>query len=133
MTQQDIVTPRGTIKVGPNGKAGLEWNTNFAPKWGKKFKAVQVYVDSEVLRLSEPMVPLRTGMLVMSGILGTVPGEGKVKYIAPYAKAQYYSKRSIGSQTGPLRGPYWFQRMKETFKGVILAGAKKIMKNEAGK
>jgi hypothetical protein len=133
MTQRDIKTPRGKISVGPDGKAKLEWNTNFKPKWWKRFTKVQVYVDNTVLTLCEPRVPLRTGMLVMSGILGTTPGEGKVRYIAPYAKAQYYAKRKIGSPTGPERGPYWFQRMKEAYGQVILAGAKRIMKQEAGK
>ncbi len=123
-----IKTPRGSVVVGPNGKAQLVWNTNVGPKWTRRFNKAQVFVDSEVLRLSEPYIPLLTGMLIKSGILGTEPGSGKVKWIAPYAKAQYYSKRKPGSMTGPLRGPYWFRRMKEVHWKKIVDGAKRLMK-----
>ena len=123
-----IKTPRGSVSIGPNGKAQLVWNTNVGPKWTRRFNKAQVFVDSEVLRLSEPYIPLLTGMLIKSGILGTEPGSGKVKWIAPYAKAQYYSKRKPGSMTGPLRGPYWFRRMKEVHWKKIVDGAKRLMK-----
>jgi hypothetical protein len=123
-----IDTPRGSIIQGPNGKAQLIWNTNFAPKWTRKFSNAQKFVDNEVLRLCEPFIPLRTGMLIMSGILGTQIGSGTVCWIAPYARAQYYSPRKPGSQTGPLRGPFWFNRMKTLFAISIIQGAKQIMR-----
>ena len=128
MTDQ-ITTPRGKITT-KDGKASLEWNTNLGPEWMSKFSEAQKFVDSEVLRLSEPYVPLRTGMLIMSGILGTVVGSGLVQYIAPYAKFQYYSTRKPGRVTGPLRGPYWFERMKQTHAVGILKGARAIMAKE---
>ncbi|HOJ01292.1 MAG TPA: minor capsid protein [Anaerolineaceae bacterium] len=121
-----IKTPRGRIFINKNGKAELVWNTNFQPKWQKRYSEAQKFVDSEVLRLCEPYVPLRTGMLIKSGILGTEIGSGEVKYIAPYARRQYYSRRKPGSQTGPLRGPYWFQRMKEVHGRRIIEGARRI-------
>jgi hypothetical protein len=121
-----IETPRGSISVGPNGKAELVWNTSFQPKWQKRYTNAQKFVDSEVLRLDEPNVPLRTGMLVMSGILGTDVGSGSVSYIAPYARYQYYSPRAVGSETGPQRGPYWFERMKAVYRDQIIAGARAI-------
>jgi hypothetical protein len=65
-------------------------------------------------------------MLIKSGILGTDVGSGVVQWIAPYAKAQYYSHRLPGSMTGPLRGPQWFQRMKEIDGQKIISGARKI-------
>ena len=121
-----INTPRGQVVHTKNGKARLTWNTNFQPKWQKQYSAAQKFVDSEVLRTCEPMIPLLTGMLIKSGILGTDVGSGTVQWIAPYSKRQYYSSRKPGSQTGPLRGPKWFERAKQVHKGEWIAGARKI-------
>ena len=126
MTPPIIKTPRGTISTGPSGKAELVWNTNFQPKWQRQYSAAQKFVDSEVLRLSEPYTPLLTGMLIKSGELGTTIGSGMVQWIAPYAKAQYYSPRKPGSQTGPLRGPYWFERGKAVWGTRVISGARRI-------
>jgi hypothetical protein len=122
-----IETPRGKVVVSPNGKAALIWSPRLAPKWTRRYSRAQMFVDSEVLRLSEPFTPLLTGTLVRTGILGTDIGSGKVSWIAPYAKRQYYFGRSPGvSQTGPLRGRFWFERMKEVHGQTIVAGAQKI-------
>ena len=126
MTKPIIETPRGKVFHMKNGKAKLEWNTNFQPKWQRQYTNAQKFVDSEVLRYCEPFIPLKTSMLIKSGILGTDIGSGTVKWIAPYAKAQYYMVRKNPSQTGPLRGPYWFERMKPLFGRQIVMGAKKI-------
>jgi hypothetical protein len=121
-----IETPRGQVIVTKTGRVRLIWNTNFRPKWTRQYSRAQRFVDSEVLRLSEPLTPLRTGMLVKSGTLGTEIGSGLVEWIAPYAKKQYYSARKAGSETGPDRGPYWFERMKTRHKKSIVTGARKI-------
>ena len=122
-----ISTPRGVVAIGPNGKAELKWNTGFAPKWNERYSVAQRFVDSEVLRLSEPYTPLLTGTLIKTGILGTDVGSGEVAWIAPYAKRQYYEGRAPGtSNTGPLRGRLWFERMKEVHGKQIVAGAKKL-------
>lgn len=125
MSAPFIRTPRGFITTDRNGKASLEWNTNFQSKWQDRYSNAQKFVDSEILRLSEPYIPLRTGVLIKSGVLGTHIGSGLVQWIAPYAKAQYYMKRKKPSITGPLRGPYWFERMKEVWRNTIIEGAKK--------
>jgi len=127
-----IETPRGKVVqyTTKNGKvkAKLEWNTNFQPKWQQRYSEAQRFVDNEVLRLSNPFIPFRTGMLIKSGILGTDIGSGTVEWIAPYARAQYYSPRKPGSTSPdePLRGPHWFERMKTIWKGKIIAGARRI-------
>jgi hypothetical protein len=126
MTRPTIETPRGQIFVNKNNKAQLVWNTHFRPKWQNRYSRAQKYVDSEVLRLSEPFTPLLTGMMIKSGTLGTDIGSGTVQWIAPYSRKQYYSTRPPGSKTGPLRGPFWFQRMKEVHKAAILAGARNL-------
>lgn len=121
-----IETPRGKVIRTKGGKAKLVWNTNFKPKWQRRYSAAQRLVDSEILRLSEPYTPLQTGMLVKSGTLGTEIGSGLVQWIAPYARAQYYSSRKPGSETGPLRGPFWFERMKAVYRRRIITGARRI-------
>jgi hypothetical protein len=126
MTAPKIETPQGSIVIGENGKAQLTFSTSFVPKWQGHYTDAQKFVDSEVLRLSEPYVPLLTGMLIQSGILGSDIGSGMVQWIAPYSRAQYYGSRAPGSLTGPLRGPQWFERMKAVSKETIIKGAKQI-------
>lgn len=118
----EIKTPRGVVSVSKFGKAKLTWSEDFSKRRGEQFDAVQKMVDSEVLRQSDPYVPMRTGMLKKSGILGTVIGEGVVKYIAPYARQNYYTNAGRGregTQNGGLRGKYWFERMKADHKDEI--------------
>lgn len=127
MTPPIIETPRGSIIINSaTMKAELKFNPDFQPKWQRRYSAAQKFCDSEVLRLCEPYTPLRTGMLVMSSILGTDVGSGTVQWIAPYSRYQYYGKRAPGSETGPLRGPYWFERMKAVSGETIIAGARRI-------
>lgn len=127
MTGPVIETPRGKVLQGPNGKAELVWNTKFRQTWIKRYTNAQKFVDSEVLRQSEPFTPLLTSMLIKSGILGTDIGSGKVSWIAPYAKRQYYRGRRPGTQqAGPLRGRFWFERMKAVRGDKIIKGAKKL-------
>jgi len=121
-----IETPRGRVIKLPNGTASLEFNANFVDKWQGQYTKSQMFVDSEVLRLCEPYTPLLSSMLIKSGILGTVVGSGLVAWLAPYARRHYYSPRAPGSQTGPLRGPHWFERMKPVYKTQIITGAKKL-------
>jgi len=126
MTPPKIETPKGKVILNKEGKAELVFNPNFAPKWTRRYTITQKFVDSEVLRRCEPYTPLLTGTLIKTGILGTDIGSGLVMWIAPYAKAQYYSPRKPGSQTGALRGSHWFARMKAVDGKSIVAGAKKL-------
>lgn len=90
---------------------------------------VQRYVDSEVLRLTDPYVPMLTSALKKSGITGTVIGRGEVIYKAPHARKNYYKNRGRGkqgTQKGGLRGRYFFARAKADHGKEIIAGAKKI-------
>lgn len=90
---------------------------------------VQKYIDSEVIRLSDPYVPFDTGMLKHSAISATVIGSGVVVYNTPYASKQYYGNRGVKG----LRGPRWFERMKADRREDILRGAAKIAGGEATK
>jgi len=126
----EIGTPRGAIvKVGKKGTAKIVWNKNYVKKWAGRYVLAQKFLDSEVLRHCEPFTPLRTGVLIKSGILGTEIGSGTVQWIAPYAHEQYHGGRSPGqSKTGPLRGWMWFERMWEVWGKKIIEGTKEMMK-----
>jgi len=90
---------------------------------------VQKFIDSEVLRLSDPYTPFQTGALKKSGITGTVIGSGAVRWTAPYARKNYYTNCGRGAQgtaKGGMRGRMWFERMKTDHRKEIIAGAKKI-------
>lgn len=125
MADIKIETPRGCIIKTANGQAELTWNKNALAARQQHFQKAQVFVDSEVLRLCSPLVPFQTGMLDKSGKLGTEIGSGEVRYIAPYAAAQYYNT-SESRPYGAQRGAKWFERMKAGHKKEILDGAKKI-------
>lgn len=85
----------------------------------------QKYVDSEALRLCTPMVPKDTGELIRSGIRETKIGSGKVVYHTPYSRRWYYEPAKF--QGAPMRGNYWFDRMKNNGgKTSILAGLAKL-------
>lgn len=74
-----------------------------------KLDFAQKVIDSEVVRRCDPLVPFKTGNLIMSGIYGTRIGSGTIRYTAPYAKRQYYWGRS--AKYGG-RGRKWFGRIK---------------------
>lgn len=120
-----INTPiNATIKT-EKGIVKLEWSSDFANKWQGRYVAAQKFVDSEVLRLSDPYIPMQSGMLKTSGILGTTIGSGEVIWNAPYARYQYYGKVMVGKAPksitdknltyhgAPKRGAFWFERMKK--------------------
>lgn len=105
----------------------LQWNKEQLAKRRGSFPAKQKYIDSEVLRLCDPLIPLKTGVLKNSGKLGTVIGSGVVQYTAPYARKQYYSTAESRSYD-PQRGAKWFERMKAAHLKEILEGAQKYDK-----
>ena len=117
---QNNLTPKG------GAKTTLNWDNSFGDKWSGQYNQAQKFIDSEVLRKSEPFTPLLTGQLIKSGQLHTDIGSGKVTWGAIYAKRRYYGKSKIGSQTGALRGSYWFERMKAAHGKAIIQGAAKI-------
>lgn len=91
---------------------------------------VQKFIDSEVMRYCDPMTPFRTGFLKNdSWRFGTVIGSGIIKYVAKYARKNYYENGGNGKEgvnRGGQRGRLWFARMKQKYKKVILDGARKI-------
>lgn len=88
----------------------------------EKIHRTQMYVDSEILRRSDPLVPFKTGSLKRSGITGTRVGTGVVKYTAPYAKRQYFAGKSSGQ-----RGRKWVKRMWLSQGKQIIKSANKML------
>lgn len=126
MDGPEIKTPRGEIIETKNGTARLVWNdSKFKGIWSDQYSQAQKFVDSEVLRLSTPKIPLRSSMLIKSGQLGTFIGSGLVRWIAPYARKQYYDTAE-SRLYDPQRGAFWFERMKAVHDQEIINGAKKI-------
>ena len=99
--------------------------------------------------------PTLSTNLRKSATRGTKIGSGKIQYLAPYARYQYYGKLMVSSVTGsayarhgekkvltnkdlvystvkePLAGKLWFERMKADKKQQILRGAAAIMGGKA--
>lgn len=130
MAHPKIQTPRGSliqVRLKNGGvSCRLTWNPGFGPQRSAKFRTVQSFVDSEVLRYCGPYVPFQTGMLMRSGELGTVIGSGEVCYAAPYARRVYYSPQFHFDRTQhPNAGALWFERMKADHSAAILRGAAK--------
>lgn len=124
MSKAEITTPKGSIVVTKSGKSKLTWNPDFSDKWNDQYSRAQIFVDTQVLRLSDPYVPMQTGMLKQSGTLGTEIGSGEVLWIAPYAQKQYYDTADYRDYD-PQRGGHWFERMKADHGPAIIAGAKR--------
>jgi hypothetical protein len=109
---------------------------------------VQKFIDSEVIRLMAPYTPRQNNILIDSATIGTRIGSGEVNQTTPYARYHYYGKLMVSSITGsawasrgekkvltdidlkyngaPMRGPFWFDRMKADKKEDILNGARKL-------
>lgn len=119
-----IDTPRGSIIQTGKTTCKLVWNSGFGQDKTNMFNRKQAIVDSEALRYCSPLVPHISGVLEKSGILGTVIGSGEVKYIAPYARFQYY--QTAQSRTyDEHRGSKWFERMKTAHKKDLQRAAEK--------
>ena len=87
-----------------------------AKDFSDRLQKAQKFVDSEVLRKSDPYVPLKTGMLRDSGVLGTKIGSGRIRYLAPYARKQYYKG-----------GRYWMKRAMMAHGDAIQRSTQKIL------
>ena len=114
-----ITNQKDATATGKNGSVKITWNAGALPRINGVLSKKQETLDSEVLRLCSPLVPHRTGTLERSGIMGTVIGSGEVKYIAPYARFQYYNTAETRDYD-PRRGGMWFERMKTANKAQLL-------------
>lgn len=135
-----------------NARFNLSYK-DFKSKFGlEKYGEVQKYIDEACIEYMIPYTPHSTGVLEKSPYTNTDLGSGKIIQIAPepYARYQYYGKLMISPTTGSswalkgekkiltdidlkhnravnkLAGPFWFLRMKEDKKDIILKNAQEI-------
>lgn len=72
----------------------MQFNGNdLLRRFERRRDTAQVWLDSEILRSTEPFVPMDQGDLIGSGVRGTVPGSGLIVYNSPYAHYQYMDNR----------------------------------------
>lgn len=109
----------------PKNSSGFTWSPQFAALRNAQIQRKQRYVDEEVLRRDEPLMPRKTGNMINSGRRGTRVGSGEVKYTASYSDKQYY-ETAESRPYDPNRGAHWFERMKTTQKGEIKKGMEKV-------
>ncbi len=126
-----IKTPKGSVYQSKtsNGKTvvKVEWNPGFGPEWTKNLNTVQAMFDEEVLRKTDPYVPMDTGLLKRSAQLASNIGDGELEWNTPYASYQYY-KTSRSRTYSPLAGAYWGERMKADNLSYLKNFAKKAVK-----
>ena len=98
-------------------------------RFHSRFQLAQKYLDNEVLKDSDPYVPMDTGNLRNSGIRGTTLGSGQVVYNAPYAQKCYYAKSTHFSPAKhPQACAQWFEKAKAIHKKKWLAGVDGVIK-----
>lgn len=109
----------------------INLNTDF--RWNNRnripqnVQRAQKHLDSQVLKDTDKYVPMRTGILVKSGILGTRIGSGEIDYIAPYAKKMYYGVTiRFNKSRHPLACAKWFEASKAVNKRSWLAEVRRI-------
>lgn len=108
-----------------NLNAQFQWNNrNRIPE---NIERAQKYLDSQVLKDTDKYVPMRTGILVRSGVLGTRIGSGEIQYISPYAKKLYYGVNiRFGKSRHPFACAKWFEASKAVNKRSWLSEVRKI-------
>jgi hypothetical protein len=79
-------------------------------KYGDRIERAQAFLDSEVLRQSNPFVPFVQGTLANTAVIEK-PGE--IVYVQPYARAMYYGDNfNFTKSFHPDAGPRWTDRAK---------------------
>lgn len=103
-----------------------------------EYGTIQKFIDNEVLKRCSKYVPFRTGALMNMGILGTVIGSGEVSWIGVKPRYLYYGKVMVGPAPkkvtnkdltyygAPLRGAFWFERMKVAEGKEIIKSVQKL-------
>lgn len=98
-------------------------------RFHSRFQQAQKYLDNEVLKDSDPYVPMDTGNLRNSGIRGTTLGSGQVVYNAPYAQKCYYgAKIHFSPAKHPLATAMWFEKAKAANKKKWFDGVERVIK-----
>lgn len=83
----------------------------------------ELFLATEVKRHCGPYVPRDQGILATTALVSP----GKVEYITPYAKRQYYEHKGAGQ-----RGPHWEKRMLAQRKEALVSAMSKFLGGRTG-
>lgn len=152
-----IKQPKNAAIKAQKLNVDLVWSQTFGKDRTARFDSVQKFIDSECIRLMVPYTPARNNILYKSPTLGTKIGSGKIYYLSPYARYQYYGKLMVSSITGsayashgekkvltgkdlnydktrhPQATSFWFEHMKADKGEAILRGAARLAGGTAKK
>ena len=131
--------------------AQLVWRGGFRADSKKRFHKAQVFVDSEMIHHMKRYTPARNLFLSEKApVLGTKIGSGRIYYLAPYGRYQYYGRLMVSRLTGSayarhgeskvltgrdlqyskLRHPQaqarWFEVTKQKYRAQMLRGVAAI-------
>ena len=76
-------TPPDQMVGGRDVSLTLHWNPSMGANWAARFNRAQTMLDQEVLRRTDPYVPLDSGLLKDSALLASSIGEGLLVYSTP--------------------------------------------------
>lgn len=94
-------------------------------EFGASLKRAQAILDTQVLKDTDPYVPMVTGTLRNSGITGSDIGSGTLRWAAPYAAKQYYTSPNKTTAEHPKATMFWFEAAKAAMKDAWIRVAKK--------
>lgn len=147
-----INQPDGMLMKRKNFGASLVWDSSFSADREADLQKAQTFIDSECIRHMGRYTPERSRTMIRSAALGTKLGSGRIIYLDPKARYQFYGKLMVSSVTGssyakrgekkvltdkdlkyskPSARARWFEVMKANHGRQILAGAAKIMGGNA--
>ena len=93
--------------------AKLDFDTaKIMQKISKNASAAQKRLDAAVLADSNKYCPMQTGTLQKSAIINTVIGSGRISWVTPYARKQYYEYPSKRHNRNPNATGKWFETVK---------------------
>lgn len=92
-----IITSRGTLLTNARGDAVIEWRDGVR-RMERRYNSIQKFIDNTVVRHMNPYVPMKTGILAKSVILGSRMGSGELVYIAPYSRKVYLGEKKDGTK-----------------------------------
>lgn len=127
-SRNTVPQPKDRTMNRNGAKITVRFRSGFGKEMTGNVQQWQKVLDSEVMRLMEPYMPLVTGSMIRSMQNTTVIGSGRVDVNTPYALRVLNGKSAVGRPTGPLRGPRYFERMKAD----KLPQLKRTMENVTG-
>lgn len=96
-------------------------------RFDKQYAVAQRWVDNEVMKDTEPFVPMNTGTLARSVSRGTIVGSGLIVYDTIYARRLYYGLGyNFKQDKHPQAQAQWFEGAKASHGEKWVSGVKKL-------